>query len=103
VDGGGDFTPRAEALPIAVEDIVDEETAHRALKEATSKGGPISTHYVDVPHTRVGQLIGANGRHLSFIQQRTGCKLYVNQSAKDFADGEPREMVITGTKEQVGG
>mmetsp|Transcript_33625 Transcript_33625/g.24650 ORF Transcript_33625/g.24650 Transcript_33625/m.24650 type:complete len:493 (+) Transcript_33625:3-1481(+) len=50
---------------------------------------------VEIPHDRVGQIIGTKGMIIQDIQARSGCQAKVNQ---DFPPGVPRQVEFRGTK-----
>jgi far upstream element-binding protein len=50
---------------------------------------------VEIPHDKVGSIIGTKGMIIQDIQARTGCQAKVNQ---DFPPGVPRQMEFRGTK-----
>lgn len=59
-----------------------------------------STHYVSVlhiPNSKVGLVIGKEGRHVSHVQHRTGTRISI---ARDSWDGAKRRVEIEGTPER---
>lgn len=53
---------------------------------------------IEVPHNKVGNIIGSKGAVIQDMQVRSGAKIFVNQ---DFPAGVNRQVVITGTYSQV--
>ncbi|CAM9172010.1 unnamed protein product, partial [Ectocarpus fasciculatus] len=58
----------------------------------------IVTDTSEIAQEKVGQVIGSRGAIIQDLQARTACKIQVNQ---DFPPGVPRQVVYTGTQEQV--
>jgi rRNA processing protein Krr1/Pno1 len=53
---------------------------------------------VEIPHDKVGQLIGSKGMVIIDIQTKSGSKAVVNQ---DFPPGVPRQVQLNGTSSQM--
>jgi len=53
---------------------------------------------IDLAPGIVGWVIGRGGVRIKDIQQRSGCKMWVDQ---DVADEEPRKLYITGSREAM--
>lgn len=93
-------------------DSEDEGDANLEAKKPKSESGPSSGHnelcpiisqtedslVVEIPHDRVGQIIGTKGMIIQDIQARSGCQAKVNQ---DFPPGVPRQMEFRGTKATI--
>eukprot|EP01033_Poteriospumella_lacustris_P014666 gene14666-10488_t len=93
-------------------DSEDEGDANLEAKKPKSEGGSSSGHgelcpiisqtedslVVEIPHDRVGQIIGTKGMIIQDIQARSGCQAKVNQ---DFPPGVPRQMEFRGTKATI--
>lgn len=59
---------------------------------------PPQTQYMPCPHDKVGLVIGAKGAVIQDIMRRSGCKITINQN---FADNEPRVVVIVGRMNNI--
>lgn len=89
-------------------DSDDEEDTNLETKKPKSEGNSSSqpvqisiisqtddTMVVEIPHDKVGSIIGTKGMIIQDIQARSGCQAKVNQ---DFPPGVPRQMEFRGTK-----
>jgi far upstream element-binding protein len=54
---------------------------------------------LDCPQSLVGKVIGKGGETIKGLASQTGAKVVIDQMS--MADGEPRKIVITGTKSQI--
>ncbi len=53
---------------------------------------------LEIPHDKVGQLIGSKGMVIQEVQAKSGAKAVVNQN---FPPGTPRQVQINGTQAQM--
>jgi rRNA processing protein Krr1/Pno1 len=75
------------------------EQGPNALHQPGVIGGEgLVTEEMECPHERVGIVIGSKGSIVQEIMKRTGCRIVVHQ---DLPDGVPRQVMITGTPDQV--
>jgi hypothetical protein len=92
--------PPVLAVPVVVPDTpaMALAVASKALLAATAGTGPSITRILECPQTRVGIVIGTKGSVIMEMMKKSTCKIVINQ---DFPDGVAREIIFTGTKEQV--
>ena len=79
------------------------ESASSSVSAPAVAGFPLTvielpTATMEVSHDKVGILIGARGMVIQDMQNKTMCKIYIKQ---DFPDGHPRQIIFTGTHEQI--
>ena len=86
------------APPPPVVAAVTLASASKALLAATAVSGTSITRIVECPQTRVGIVIGTKGSVIMEMMKKTSCKIVINQ---EFPDGVAREIIFTGTKEQI--
>lgn len=73
-------------------------SASKALLAATAGTGTSITRIMECPQTRVGIVIGTKGSVIMEMMKKTSCKIVINQ---EFPDGVAREIIFSGTKEQI--
>lgn len=82
---------------------VDETGKAAKVAPATSSAVTIISETADsmlieIPHDKVGQLIGSKGQVILEVQQKSGAKAVVNQN---FPPGVPRQVQVNGTPAQM--
>jgi hypothetical protein len=84
------------AAPVPVASTL--ASASKALLASTAATGTSITRIMECPQTRVGIVIGTKGSVIMEMMKKTSCKIVINQ---EFPDGVAREIIFTGTKEQI--
>ena len=86
------------AVAAVVPPVSTMASASKALLASTAGTGTSITRIMECPQTRVGIVIGTKGSVIMEMMKKTSCKIVINQ---EFPDGVAREIIFSGTKEQI--